>query len=231
MDTQQISVVTFEESPYFTPFLQQHSETTYKRSSNILYTDEALIAGLNRQDTVIIKYIYKQFYQQIKSFVVSNTGAIMDAEDVFQDALVIIYKKITSGNFKLECSFSTFLYSVCKNLWLQRLTRQKFSNEFKASVNPHQWHDTNESEETVDEFEKYKLFQQHFLKLKEDDQKVLKLFISKVSLKEIARIMGYKSEKYAKTRKYICKEKLKNSIMNDPRYREIYGNEFMSPVI
>jgi hypothetical protein len=39
-----------------------------------------------------------------------------------------------------------------------------------------------------------------------------------VSLRDIASIMGYKTEKYAKTRKYLCKEELKRRIATDPRY-------------
>ena len=70
------------------------------------------------------------------------------------------------------------------------------------------------------ENEKYRLFQKHFLKLSEDCKKILKLFMNKVPLREIAEIMGFKTEKYAKTRKFMCKEKLKNAIFNDPNYKK-----------
>ena len=76
------------------------------------------------------------------------------------------------------------------------------------------------NEPPEEEQEKYRLFQQHFFRLSEDCQKVLKLFMSKTSLKEIADIMGFKTEKYAKTRKFMCKEKLKNSIVNDPSFKK-----------
>ncbi|MFA4864355.1 MAG: hypothetical protein WC605_11375, partial [Bacteroidales bacterium] len=75
-------------------------------------------------------------------------------------------------------------------------------------------------EQPEEEHEKYRLFQQHFLKLSEDCQKILQLFLGKTSLKEIAEIMGFKTEKYAKTRKFMCKEKLKNSIINDPNFKK-----------
>ena len=73
----------------------------------------------------------------------------------------------------------------------------------------------------ANESEKYKLFQQHFLQLGEDCQKILRLFLAKVPLREIAEVMGFKSEKYAKTRKFMCKEKLKNQILNDPKYNKL----------
>ena len=39
--------------------------------------------------------------------------------------------------------------------------------------------------------------------------------------KEIARILGFKSDQYVKKRKHQCKEKLIASIKSDPRYKEI----------
>jgi hypothetical protein len=37
--------------------------------------------------------------------------------------------------------------------------------------------------------------------------------------------MGYKTEKYAKTRKFLCKEELKKRIADDPRSQKIFYNE------
>jgi hypothetical protein len=75
------------------------------------------------------------------------------------------------------------------------------------------------------ENEKHKLYQLHFLNLSEDCQKVLQLFLKKISLREIANIMGYKTEKYAKTRKFNCKEELKTRILNDPNYLKLYADD------
>jgi hypothetical protein len=46
---------------------------------------------------------------------------------------------------------------------------------------------------------------------------VLKLFIKKMPIREIAGIMGFKTENYARTRKYLCKQDLKKRVSNDPR--------------
>jgi len=231
VNTPTITVTTFDESPFFPSVHQEQREKALRNRVKTIYADEEIITGLKTQDVVIIKYIYKQFYQQIRFLIRSNSGTEMDAEDIFQDALVIIYQKISSENLKLVCSFSTYLQSVCRHLWLQRLNKREFSYEYKEVVDLDQCQYSNTIEEQVEENEKYKLYQQHFLKLSQDDQMVLKLFMKKISLKEIARIMGYKSVEYAKVRKYICKEKLKNSILNDPKYREIYHNELLSPVM
>jgi RNA polymerase sigma factor (sigma-70 family) len=184
------------------------------------YTDEAIIDGLKRRDSGIIRYIYKEYYPTIKFLITTNSGTETDAEDVFQDALVVLFRKIARENLVLTSSFKTFLYSICRNLWLQRLDRRVFSNEFLEMEDLGEIQENQFFEQPEDENEKYRLFQQHFLRLSEDCQKILKLFLGKTSLKEIADIMGFKTEKYAKTRKFMCKEKLKNSIINDPGFKK-----------
>jgi RNA polymerase sigma factor (sigma-70 family) len=184
------------------------------------YTDDAIIDGLKKRDSLIIRYVYKEYYPTIKFLITTNSGTETDAEDVFQDALVVLYRKIAKENLILTSSFKTFLYSICRNLWLQRLDRRVFSNEFLDMEDLSELQEFSSSEQADEEHEKYRLFQQHFFRLSEDCQKILKLFMSKVSLREIAEIMGFKTEKYAKTRKFMCKEKLKNSIINDPNFKK-----------
>lgn len=182
----------------------------------IQFTDQAILEGLRNRDSSIIRYIYKEYYPTIKYLINSNSGYDTDAEDVFQDALVIVYRKLAKNDLTLTSSFKTFLYSVCRNLWLQRLDKKVFSSDFLKLEELDEMQDPVYAEPVEMESDKYKVFQQHFLSLSEDCQKILRLFMNKVSLKEIAEIMGFKTEKYAKTRKFMCKEKLKNLIMNDP---------------
>lgn len=75
-----------------------------------------------------------------------------------------------------------------------------------------------------EEIELHRLVQLHFLSLNEDCQKILRLFMKDVSLREIGNIMGFKTEKYAKTRKYMCKEELKKRIADDPRCQKFFNN-------
>lgn len=184
------------------------------------YTDEAILDGLKKRDSGIIRYVYKEYYPTIKFLITTNSGTETDAEDVFQDALVVLFKKIAREDLILTSSFKTFLYSICRNLWLQRLDRRVFSNEFLEMEDLSELQENLYLDQPEEEHDKYKLFQQHFLRLSEDCQKILQLFLGKTSLKEIAEIMGFKTEKYAKTRKFMCKEKLKNSIINDPNFKK-----------
>jgi hypothetical protein len=79
--------------------------------------------------------------------------------------------------------------------------------------------------ELVIKNERYGLYQKHFSALSTDCQKLLQLFFEKVSLKEIATVMGFKSEKYAKKRKFKCKELLISRIKQDAEFKKILEND------
>ncbi len=192
----------------------------------IHYSDEAIIEGLRLRSDYIIKYIYQELFPMILFLVTKNTGSEEDAEDIFQDSLIIVFKKIKANDFELSCSFRTYIYSVSRNLWLQKLSKRKqFSREFSDVETYISMTDYALTEKNQDDVEKFRLYQQHFLTLGEDCQKVLMLFMKKVSLREIATEMGFKTEKYAKTRKYLCKEELKKRIINDPKCQKFLSDD------
>jgi len=185
------------------------------------YSADEILGGIKGHDKNVLTYIYEAFYQAINFFVKSNSGTDEDAQDIYQEALIIIYRKIHSGDLVvLDCSFNTYLYSVCKLLWLKQLERNRIKSTEVIE-------DENLAESDEDLFEDYtksdrlSLYQKHFQKLSNDCQKVLRLALSKLTLKEVANIMGYKSEKYAKKKKYQCKEKLIDAIKNDPKFNEL----------
>jgi hypothetical protein len=51
------------------------------------------------------------------------------------------------------------------------------------------------------------------------------MFFDKVSIREIARIMGFKSENYVKSRKFKCKELLVERIKQDKDYKKIFDDD------
>jgi RNA polymerase sigma factor (sigma-70 family) len=230
MNVQSVAAIPLEETPFFAEAQQLQKNKELKGRIKELISNEAIIRGLKARDTVIIKYIYKNYFQPVRFMVTSNSGSQMDAEDVFQDAMMIIFKKISIGCLNLTCAFNTYLYAVCKHVWLQKLNKHGIQFEYKDAKDIEPVEDSHNLEALIEDNEKFKLFQQHIEKLGEADQKMLRLFLKKVPLAEIAKIMGYSSYEYAKVRKYLVKEKLKNSILNDPRYREILEAKEVSMV-
>ncbi len=191
----------------------------------IHYSDEAIVEGLRLRSDYIINFVYREYFPIIKYLVNENSGSDEDAEDIFQDGLIIIYKKITDNQLTLTSSFKTYMYSVCRNLWLQKLNKRKNVLDKISDVEDYiDLPNDIKHEISSQEVELHRLVQIHFLTLSEDCQKILRLFMKDVSLREIGNIMGFKTEKYAKTRKYMCKEELKKRIADDPRCQKFFNN-------
>src|SRR5665647_317427 len=192
----------------------------------IHYSDEAILEGLRLRSDYIINFIYKEFFPIIRFLVLENGGSGEDAEDVFQDGIIIIYSKISLNQLTLTSSFKTYMYSVCRNLWLQKLNKRKAVYDKLSDVE--EFIDLPKDvlqEANNEQTELHRIIQIHFLSLPHDCQKVLRLFIKNIPLREIAGIMGFKTENYAKTRKYLCKQELKKRIADDPRSQKFFKND------
>lgn len=191
------------------------------------YSDEQILKGILRHDNLILQYIYKQYYYNINYFIRKNQGSEDDASDIFQEAIIIIYRKIKENDLIFEkSSFKGYLFSVCRFLWLKQLEKRRMEKEKLNDSLPYQedLYDDNFNE-LVSKNERYGLYQKHFGTLSTDCQKLMQLFFEKVSLKDIAKIMGYKSEKYAKKRKFKCKELLISRIKQDAEFKKIFEDD------
>ena len=89
-------------------------------------SDEEIITGLRKRDNRVLQYIYKNTFNPVKQLVLSNTGSESDAEDIFQETLIIIFKKLKEEqSFELTSAFSTYIYSISRLLWLKHLRNIK----------------------------------------------------------------------------------------------------------
>lgn len=192
----------------------------------IEYSNVELLNGILRNDTIVLQFIFKNFYSNINFFIKKNNGDEDDANDIFQEAIIIIYRKLKANTLVLDCSFDTYLYSICRLLWLKELDKRKVEKE--NIKDNHEFNDEiydDGLELVIDLNERYKLYQKHFALLGKDCQKILQLYFDKVPLKNIADMMGFKSEHYAKKRKFSCKEYLIKSIKQDLEYKNILNGD------
>jgi len=190
----------------------------------IHYSSETLINGIRLRDNEILNYIYSTYYPIIRHLVMTNCGSRLDAEDIFQDAIIVIFEKLQKENIILQCSFKTYMYSICRNLWLQRLDKKK-----RVSFSFHDLEEfiivKEEVEQIVNVITKDKIFQKHYLGLSENCQKILRLTFNRVTAREIARILGFKSEQYARKRKSQCRKTLITRIKNDPDFKKLKNEQ------
>ena len=171
--------------------------------------EKALLQGLAANDTSAIETIYRDNYAAIQAFIIKNNGYADDARDVFQEAMIILYEKTKSDSFELTCQIKTYLYSVCRRLWLKKLQK---SSRYHPSLEVIQ--ETVPVDEEIANHEKkdndFKLMESALSKIGEPCKSLLDAFyIQKRSMPEIAQLFGYTNADNAKTQKYKCLVRLK----------------------
>lgn len=183
---------------------------------------ENYIEGIVQQRGDVIRMIYDQFLPRIQQFILKNSGTPQDAQDVFQEAIMVVYANASKPNFVLTCAFYTYLHAICRNIWLRQLKeKRKLRVTFSADW---EYLDKADFEDTLAEAEQFDLFWRKFNTLGADCQRLLRLFFDGASMQKIMSKMGYGSEGYARKRKYQCKEKLFAMITQDPEYESTRNN-------
>ncbi|TCV19486.1 RNA polymerase sigma factor (sigma-70 family) [Sphingobacterium alimentarium] len=182
-----------------------------KNISSIEVSDTEIIAGIAVGDNRIINKIYKSFFPSIAHMIVSNNGSNDEAKDVFQEAVMVLYDKITQQQFELNSKLSTFLYAVSRRLWLKQLSRKGHTlnttdiSDFEDIL--HVEEDIQEHQEIENQFEQ---MNEAMYQLGEPCQTLLKdFYIKNLSMQEITEKFGYTNSDNAKTQKYKCLQRLK----------------------
>ncbi len=180
--------------------------------------DQELLEGILNAERLQIERLYGDCLPGIIRYIKMNNGTEDDAKDIFQDAVMVIYKKLKSSDLVLSVSLQSYLIAICRNLWLTTLRDNRFMKIVEAKE------DSIDDDEDIitamETVQKEKIFNRHFEKLGDQCRKILRLFFEKVSMKEIAGNFNT-SESYIKKRKFMCKEQLTKAIKNDPAYKAL----------
>jgi RNA polymerase sigma factor (sigma-70 family) len=170
--------------------------------------EQVLLQGLARNDRKAIEAIYKDNYNLIQALVVRNNGTADDAKDIFQETMMVLYEKVKSGGFELNCQLKTFLYSVGRRLWLKKLMLQnRFAivDTFDEAVTVDEAADDHEKRNT-----EFFMMEKAMMGLGEPCKSLLEAFyLQKKSMQAIASGFGYTNPDNAKTQKYKCLMRLK----------------------
>jgi len=169
----------------------------------------ALLEGLAKDDRQAIETIYKQHYGMVQSLIINNNGTADDARDIFQEAMIVLYEKARSGSFELTSQLKTYIYSICRRLWLKRLQQQqKFIPELNGIE------ETIPVEEDLEVHDRQNgelmMMEKAMNSLGEPCKSLLEAYyLQKKNMTEIAGNFGYTNADNAKNQKYKCLMRLK----------------------
>ena len=184
----------------------------------VKYKENEIIAGLINEETDVIKFIYYKYFPAIQSLVKQYDGLKAQDKDVFQEGLTRAIINIRNGKFKGGSLFSTYLYSICKNICRKEIEIDRKENSLTYDF-------TTDDEEDDEIFETYN----RLLMLKNKlDKLCIEIIDLRMGLNSKKSNDGYKSLRFNEIAKLLnishdnarqkftrCLKKLKDFVMND----------------
>lgn len=172
-----------------------------------------------RKESRAIQQILDQNRSKISSYVVKNSGNSSDAETVLVEGVTELVFNIRKGKFRGDSSISTYLFAICRSLWLKSLKKNK------------RYTDDSEIIQMEDEADSpLQLFNEQQIKsevsfllssLGEACKKVLELWSQHYSMTDISSQLGYKNAQIAMNKKNKCLTKLKGIVKDNQSHREL----------
>lgn len=178
---------------------------------------EAIKSGRNQE---LLNELYKTVLPKVKMYITRNSGSEDEANDMFQDAVVVFYKQVKSNQLNIKQSIEAYIYTVAKNLWINKAKRDariKFTDEIKEdkdiAANSLSFLISEEREATV---------RQVFGQLGDRCAQLLNyVFYQDYSLAEVTELMGFSSSEVTHTTHYRCKKKLMTLVAGNDAFKNL----------
>jgi len=201
-----------------------------KKAANQV-SDETIVECIRNKEKIepIVRHLYANYYDSLASYIRSNNGNDQDAEDTFQESIVVFIETVQQGKFRGESKVKTFLYAIMRNLWLNELKRRK-----RALQRETRYYDENpKAEESVQvslrESEAKKQVADLVAQLGRNCQKILNLFYyQEMPMKDIYLEMGYENEQIARNMKYKCMKKMHALLDAHDEMKQHFKNLFVN---
>lgn len=158
----------------------------------------------NREQALTL--LYRQAFPAVRRHIRRHGGSEEDAQDVFQDALIIFYEQAVGETLMLTAAPSTYLVSISRNLWHhEQRRRARLPHEsLPDNLEPLAAEEPEEPGFAVlDYVERLGAKCKHVL---------LSFYYFQQPLTQIAEANGYRSVRSATVQKFKCLERLRNSV-------------------
>ena len=183
-------------------------------SSSSTPTDDALIAAIRSGDERALAHLYRLHWPMVSHFVLQNSGSEDDAQDVYQEGVMVFYEKVRDGSLELSCQIKTYLYAVCRRLWLKRLTsRSRFGVRLLDDEEHGPYLNTGAEEDVLaaeEQDRRFTTMSEALAHLGEPCRSLLEgFYLLDKSMQDLTAEFGYTNADNAKNQKYKCLVRLK----------------------
>lgn len=191
-------------------------------TANTNWTDASLLAaiqggGAAREQALRHFYLLPGLRETVARVVLDNGGSRSDAQDVFQEALVLFDRNLREGRFEGKSALTTYFVAIAKWRWVTLRRQQGRYQE----LSPAQYDGEVESAESETlRAEHRELLSEAMGQIGERCRELLRLYQLDYAMDEIAQKMGYSGPDVAKKEAYRCRTRLREHLENHPLWAE-----------
>lgn len=188
------------------------------KSSRNLSDDEILENIKSKKNTnQAISQLYSQHYRMLEHYILQNSGSQDDAADLIQEVMLVFVKLVTESKFRGDSSIKSFLYSICRNLWITELRRKKSTDARLGRFELNKDQLDLDISEQIQRSENLKFVMNLFDQLGEKCKQVLTLFyFDELPMKDICERLQFSSEQVLRNKKYKCLSGLIEQVKSSP---------------
>lgn len=176
--------------------------------------DQLIFEGLKTNSNDAYAALYQWYFPSVKNFIVKNSGSSADADDVFQDTLLVLLKKIQAPDFVLTASLKTYVFAISTNLWLKKLRDTKKTVAIDDATYVQFLMDYETVEKELHQSNSNKLVNA-FLSISQKCKLLLQaIFYEAKPIGTITKEFGYTNRHNAQNQKYKCLEQARRGAEN-----------------
>jgi RNA polymerase sigma factor (sigma-70 family) len=92
------------------------------------FADElALVRAMQQHDPKAEAYLYKKYKSKVIRYLMQKGATEIQAEDLYQETMIIAMEKISDADFQLGAKISTYLISIATNKWHKQVRKQRLT--------------------------------------------------------------------------------------------------------
>lgn len=167
--------------------------------------------------------LYHYYYGFVENYVCKNKGTKEDAQDIFQETLIVFLEKLKQDDFYLTASLKTYIIAISKNMWLNSLRKNKKTTVYSIADSENDEKSTDFNQKAIEsilsvEFETelenekplLEKFDDYFSRLTSHCQNLLSTIVEEQkTTEEIQKEFGYTTRHNLHNQKHKCVKQLK----------------------
>jgi RNA polymerase sigma factor (sigma-70 family) len=178
------------------------------------FTDSEYLDGLRSNSQLALASLYKKHFGVILKYILNNSGTEDEAQDIYQETIIVLYQNVQKPGFTLNCALQTYIYSISKRLWLKQLNKN--SSVYKLGDNE----EIADVSSDIAEYEEKEIqisrMNDSLEQLGEPCRTLIQdFYVKHLSMEEIAEKFGYTNADNAKNQKYKCLQRLKRYFFSE----------------